>query len=557
MIEDPFGPRAGHGRAAGRRVDPRLPAARRRRPALLGVGRAHARGAAAPAAPAVRASTSTASATTSRGVASPRPLADDRQAGPPDGEGAGGLAARRDGRAPRRRREHGRRRRRPTRASSSPSGPPGRSSSRTPPRASGGADRQRLPAGLPARPLLRRRLAPRARDPGRRWSRTGIRPSRTCSPTRRAAARAVELTVVTSALSPRLVDRLAHRALGNHAASLVYVDAASFATDASSTGPMPPEIAAHLLRLQRAGVPVLVLRAATTWPRGSPQGSCGPLARRWLLVGLVARGRHGLVGAARVAVDRLAATGCPCSCSRSCRSGPSRSGARASSWRSCSAARRSSPPRSPRMSRSRTRARATRRATSSARSWTGSGGVPRLLRDAAPVRPPRLPRHAHGGAARDLRLHGADRHARHGAPAGGRGARPRRRGRLAGDPRPGSTTRCARGPSRSPACWRSSSCSGARSRPRGVAQALGSAFAARRRRDRVDHGRRGEAGVPLVADLGSVRPADRARVGQLRLGRQLRRDPVPGEPTTVCASRCPASSARSTGGRRRSTTTPG
>lgn len=72
------------------------------------------------------------------------------------------------------------------------------------------------------------------------------------------AARAVELTVVTSALSPRLVDRLAHRALGNHPASLVYVDAGSFAR--SEAAAVQPATAAHLLRLQRAGVPVLVLR---------------------------------------------------------------------------------------------------------------------------------------------------------------------------------------------------------------------------------------------------------------------------------------------------------
>ncbi len=72
------------------------------------------------------------------------------------------------------------------------------------------------------------------------------------------AARAVELTVVTSALSPRLVERLAHRALGNNAASLVYVDGASFAGDVS--GVVQPATAAHLLRLQRAGVAVLVVR---------------------------------------------------------------------------------------------------------------------------------------------------------------------------------------------------------------------------------------------------------------------------------------------------------
>jgi uncharacterized protein (DUF58 family) len=73
------------------------------------------------------------------------------------------------------------------------------------------------------------------------------------------AARAVELTVVTSALSTRLVDRLAHRALGNHAASLVYVDAASFARE-EAAGPVGAAEAAQILRLERAGVPVLVLR---------------------------------------------------------------------------------------------------------------------------------------------------------------------------------------------------------------------------------------------------------------------------------------------------------
>ena len=73
------------------------------------------------------------------------------------------------------------------------------------------------------------------------------------------AARAVELTVVTSALAPRLVERLAHRALGNHAAALVYVDAASFVQPRAER-PLPPGEAAQILRLQRAGVPVLVLR---------------------------------------------------------------------------------------------------------------------------------------------------------------------------------------------------------------------------------------------------------------------------------------------------------
>jgi uncharacterized protein (DUF58 family) len=76
------------------------------------------------------------------------------------------------------------------------------------------------------------------------------------------AARAVELTIVTSSLSPRLVERLAHRAMAHHGASLVYIDAATFAAGALK-GPehrLPPEAAALILRLQRAGVPVVVLR---------------------------------------------------------------------------------------------------------------------------------------------------------------------------------------------------------------------------------------------------------------------------------------------------------
>jgi uncharacterized protein (DUF58 family) len=74
------------------------------------------------------------------------------------------------------------------------------------------------------------------------------------------AARAVELTIVTSALSPRLVERLAHRAMAHHGASLVYVDASTFAAGAAGEHRLPPEAAALILRLQRAGVPVVVLR---------------------------------------------------------------------------------------------------------------------------------------------------------------------------------------------------------------------------------------------------------------------------------------------------------
>jgi hypothetical protein len=73
------------------------------------------------------------------------------------------------------------------------------------------------------------------------------------------ATRAVELTVVTSALTPPLVERLAHRALSHHGASLVFVDPASFARPAPDER-LPTDAAAQLLRLQRAGVPVIVLR---------------------------------------------------------------------------------------------------------------------------------------------------------------------------------------------------------------------------------------------------------------------------------------------------------
>ena len=70
-------------------------------------------------------------------------------------------------------------------------------------------------------------------------------------------ARAIELTVVTSSLSPRLVERLAHRALAHHGASLVYVDPASFTDEPRD---LALDAGAQILRLERAGVPVLILR---------------------------------------------------------------------------------------------------------------------------------------------------------------------------------------------------------------------------------------------------------------------------------------------------------
>ncbi len=68
------------------------------------------------------------------------------------------------------------------------------------------------------------------------------------------AARALELVVVTSQVDRALVDRLVQRSLAHRKASLVYVDAATFA------GAVPrPE--PGLLRLQAAGVAVSVIRA--------------------------------------------------------------------------------------------------------------------------------------------------------------------------------------------------------------------------------------------------------------------------------------------------------
>jgi uncharacterized protein (DUF58 family) len=66
-------------------------------------------------------------------------------------------------------------------------------------------------------------------------------------------ARALELTVVTASLSPRLVDRLLQRSLSQRRASLVFVDPASF----NGVEPTPQPA---LLRLQAAGVPVAVVR---------------------------------------------------------------------------------------------------------------------------------------------------------------------------------------------------------------------------------------------------------------------------------------------------------
>jgi uncharacterized protein (DUF58 family) len=72
------------------------------------------------------------------------------------------------------------------------------------------------------------------------------------------AQRALELTVVTAVLTPRLADRLLQRALARHASTLVYVDPVSFALGAARE--RDTAIAAQIIRLERGGVPVAVLR---------------------------------------------------------------------------------------------------------------------------------------------------------------------------------------------------------------------------------------------------------------------------------------------------------
>jgi uncharacterized protein (DUF58 family) len=71
------------------------------------------------------------------------------------------------------------------------------------------------------------------------------------------APRAMELTVVTSIVSPKLVERLIQRAFAHHPATLVYVDPRSFAD--APAGP-DHDATGQLIRLERAGIQVAVLR---------------------------------------------------------------------------------------------------------------------------------------------------------------------------------------------------------------------------------------------------------------------------------------------------------
>src|SRR5436190_7886854 len=81
-----------------------------------------------------------------------------------------------------------------------------------------------------------------------------------------AAARALDLVVVTARLERELVDRLVQRMASRRRVSLVHVEAASF--DGAVRRPEP-----LLLRLQHAGIPVVTVRAGdelATVLKGSP-----------------------------------------------------------------------------------------------------------------------------------------------------------------------------------------------------------------------------------------------------------------------------------------------
>src|SRR5204862_6377170 len=67
--------------------------------------------------------------------------------------------------------------------------------------------------------------------------------------------RALELTVVTAALTPLLVERLLQRTQSRRPAALVFVDPASFGPNGPRPAPRP-----DLLRLQASGVPVAVIQ---------------------------------------------------------------------------------------------------------------------------------------------------------------------------------------------------------------------------------------------------------------------------------------------------------
>jgi uncharacterized protein (DUF58 family) len=75
-----------------------------------------------------------------------------------------------------------------------------------------------------------------------------------------AVARALEVCVVTSALTPRLSERLLQRSATRRGSSLVFVDPAAFVSGAAMAGLPSLEARAQIARLEHGGISVSVLR---------------------------------------------------------------------------------------------------------------------------------------------------------------------------------------------------------------------------------------------------------------------------------------------------------
>ena len=343
------------------------------------------------------------------------------------------------------------------------------------------------------------------------------------------AARAVELTVVTSALAPRLVERLAHRALGNHAASVVYVDARASRSRGVET-PLRPARPPRSSGSQRAGVPVLVLRRGDDLAaRPDRRGAAG----RWLGAGSSSSSSASVVTVSwarlEIPVDRLArrAADAPARAPAD-RGGRPRPVPRSSSrlvLARLDASRRGDRLRRPALDA---------RPRDPSRDFFGPvlDGIRRGFLDFYETQLPfdriDFPSMQTRRPARRLRLHRGRRHARDGAAAGRRRARARRRRRLAGDARTRARARCSRASLALVGVLAILFLLRRDEPPRGLVQAGAVAVVlVALAGGRLDHRRGGQARLPLLADLGSLRPADRAGLGLLRLERELRRDHVP------------------------------
>ena len=292
---------------------------------------------------------------------------------------------------------------------------------------------------------------------------------------------------------------------------------------------------AQVLRLQRAGVPVAVLRQRRR-PRGEARCRCiegGALARSALLFGLAARARHGGLAPPRAgtrcvgrgADDARAGRGAGHRSTRSRGAGSSRSQRSSSTTVFAASAAFEIPVTEAQAARSAARllrpgarsASARASSTSTTPSSRSTASTSSSCTRSSP-RDLRLRRRSPGSSSWPA---GRSRAALCSSSAASAGRRRSSRGSPA----------AASGRSRSPASSPSSSCSAAEDaagpRPRPgrwpwARRSSPSPRPPRRRRGR-------EARLPLLAELGSVRPPGRARSRRLRLELELRRHQVPGE----------------------------